>query len=352
MATETLQNLRDKLSTAAPKLDASCAWPAEQLGWLVEAGVFRWFLPKQFGGTDATDEAILNGYLELSQACLSTTFVLTQWNAACKRILASTNESLKEELLPKLADGSLFATVGISHLTTSRQHLAKPVLGASESKNGFQLDGMSPWVTGAAHADVIVTGATLDDGSQILAAVAKGAPGMTPHAGAQLMALSSSCTDRVEFKQVEIPQGQVIAGPVADVLSKQAGGGAGGLQTSTLAIGLATAAAEYLQQESLKRSDLSSVAEKMSADCQSLRAALFALNFGEDSAISPSDLRQRANSLVLRSTQAALSAAKGAGFLASHPTGRWVREAMFFLVWSCPQPVVAANMCELAQLNS
>ena len=28
--------------------------------------------------------------------------------------------------------------------------------------------------------------------------------------------------------------------------------------------------------------------------------------------------------------------------------GRWCREALFFLVWSCPQSVLSANLCELA----
>jgi alkylation response protein AidB-like acyl-CoA dehydrogenase len=59
-------------------------------------------------------------------------------------------------------------------------------------------------------------------------------------------------------------------------------------------------------------------------------------------------LRSRANSLVLRATQAALVAAKGAGYVAGHVVGRWCREAMFFLVWSCPQNVLAAHLCELA----
>jgi hypothetical protein len=27
------------------------------------------------------------------------------------------------------------------------------------------------------------------------------------------------------------------------------------------------------------------------------------------------------------------------------------REALFFLVWSCPQPVMQANLCELAGLE-
>jgi hypothetical protein len=57
-------------------------------------------------------------------------------------------------------------------------------------------------------------------------------------------------------------------------------------------------------------------------------------------------LRAGANSLVLRATQAALAAAKGAGFVADHPAGRWCREALFFIVWRCPQLVLDANLCE------
>ena len=58
-----------------------------------------------------------------------------------------------------------------------------------------------------------------------------------------------------------------------------------------------------------------------------------------------------ADSLVLRATQAALGAAKGAGFVSGHSAGRWCREALFFLVWSCPQSVLSANLCELAGLS-
>ena len=61
-------------------------------------------------------------------------------------------------------------------------------------------------------------------------------------------------------------------------------------------------------------------------------------------------LRVQANSHVLRATQAALIAAKGSGFAADHPVGRWCREALFFLVWSCPAKVAHANLCEFAGL--
>jgi hypothetical protein len=63
------------------------------------------------------------------------------------------------------------------------------------------------------------------------------------------------------------------------------------------------------------------------------------------------EIRRRANSLVLRATQAQLAASKGAGFVAGHPAERAVREAMFFLVWSCPQPVLAAALREFARIE-
>jgi alkylation response protein AidB-like acyl-CoA dehydrogenase len=58
-------------------------------------------------------------------------------------------------------------------------------------------------------------------------------------------------------------------------------------------------------------------------------------------------LRARANSLVLRATQAALTAAKGTGFLKEHPAQRWARQALFFLVWSCPRPAAEATLAYL-----
>ena len=59
-------------------------------------------------------------------------------------------------------------------------------------------------------------------------------------------------------------------------------------------------------------------------------------------------LRADANGLVVRAAQAAVVACKGAGFVQGHPAERLVRESLFFLVWSCPQAVTQAVMCDLA----
>ena len=59
---------------------------------------------------------------------------------------------------------------------------------------------------------------------------------------------------------------------------------------------------------------------------------------------APGRAEERPPKGAARATQADLAASKGAGFVAGHPAERAVREALFFLVWSCPQPVLAAAL--------
>ena len=111
------------LAERATDTDLSGRWPAEQLRLCGEFGVYEWFLDPAWGGQAWDEERVVRGYLALSAACLTTTFILTQRTGACRRIAGCDNQELKKRLLPGLASGELFATVGISHLTTSRRHL-------------------------------------------------------------------------------------------------------------------------------------------------------------------------------------------------------------------------------------
>src|SRR5262249_44962820 len=139
-----------------------------------------------------------------------------------------------------------------------------------------------------------------------------------------------------------------------EVMKQGLGARTGGSQTSALAIGLASAAIDFLQRESSSRVDLIDPSDALIQERDALLTAMLQLAGDSVSAANncsvanTNELRVRSNSLALRATQAALAAAKGAGYVVGHPAGRWCREALFFLVWSCPQPVLQANLCELA----
>jgi alkylation response protein AidB-like acyl-CoA dehydrogenase len=349
-----LQELCRSLREQAPALDSPDAWPGEQLRLCGEAGVFEWFVSEEFGGQGWSEADLLRGYVQLGAACLTTTFVITQRVGAMQRISAGDSRAARERLLPDLIAGRTFATVGISHLTTSRQHLARPVLRAGQGSGGLVLDGYSPWVTGAEFAQTIVLGATMDDGRQVLVALPTGLRGVRIERAPALVGLSASRTGPVYLDQVEVPEHWLLAGPVFEVMKQGLGARTGGLQTSALAIGLASECLRYLETQAGARDELAEPTEALVAERNALLSAMLALAGGATTdsplacALNGNELRSRANSLALRSAQAALGAAKGAGYVAGHPAGRWCREALFFLVWSCPAPVLQANLCELA----
>ncbi|HEX3725132.1 MAG TPA: acyl-CoA dehydrogenase family protein [Pirellulales bacterium] len=346
----SLGELCAELARGAGELDRSEAWPHEQLQLCGQRGVYEWFMPRVWGGQEWSDRDITRAYLRLGAACLTTAFIITQRTGACLRVAGSENEAAKERWLGPLTSGETFATVGISHLTTSRRHVSEPVLRAREVEGGFVLDGYSPWVTGAGHASMLVTGAVLASGQQILLALPTDLPGVSVPPPHRLVGLSASHTGEVRLEEVQVSREWLLAGPAENVMKIGVGAGTGGLQTSTLAIALAAAAIEFLEHESLARSDLAEPAAELGREQRRLQDTLLALAGGER-VCTNDQLRAQANSIALRAAQAALAAAKGAGYVVGHPAGRWCREALFFLVWSCPQGVMAANLCELAGLD-
>lgn len=348
-----LDELCRQLKDQADALLSVHDWPGRQLSAMSEAGVLGWLIPREFGGSDVPKTELTRGYEQLAAACLTSTFVLTQRNAAIQRIVTSPNEDLKSDLLPQLVDDSLFVTVGISHLTTSRQHWKQPAVTAERLDGGFLLHGEIPWVTGGDQADFVVTGGTLGDGQQILVAVDTGSDGVQRHPPATMLALNASRTGAISLNQVFVPWSHLLHGPVEQVM-RQGGGGAGSCTTSALAIGHAASAVALLREEAERRSELKEILEPIAAAVADVSSRLHqAVAMDDEPApehLSPESLRRSSNSLALRASQAALAASKGAGFVAGHPAGRLVAEALFFLVWSCPQPVVMANLREFANV--
>ena len=331
---------------AAKRDQSDATWPSRQLQIMADAGVYRWFIPRSQGGWGWTAAELTDAYIELSAACLSSTFVLTQRVAALKRIALSPNASLRDTLLPGLLNGQLVSTVGISHLTTSRQHVSRPVMGFEIEGGDFVLNGFCPWVTGANDVSHVVVGAQ-GANEQILAAVPANSAGLTVDPGFQMIALTDTHTGAIRFDNVRVSADELLAGPNENVLSSLSAVSTGSYQTSALALGVAQAAIDYLQTEAQQRADVSSSAASLRAQHDQLRESLLQVA-GGNPVCSNEQIRTEANQLVLRATQAAMVAAKGAGFVTTHPVGRWCQEALFFLVWSCPQAVRDANLCELA----
>jgi butyryl-CoA dehydrogenase len=181
------------LAARADHADSDMDWPAESWRLLRDAGVLKWAVPKEFEGVGLDHRSLLVGYEAIAGACLTSAFILSQREAAVRRLCAYPIPELQRRLLPGLAGGQLFASVGLSQLTTSRQHvspaLAATACGSATNPTGYRLDGLIPWVTGADQADFLIVGATRPDGLQVIFVLPTDHAGVTIEPPAPLMSL-------------------------------------------------------------------------------------------------------------------------------------------------------------------
>lgn len=326
------------LARRADRTAAEGPWRSGAFAVLAGHGVLAAFIPRDSGGSGDGEHDTIAALVAIAEACLTTALALTQW-AAAVRIIAAADADVRAAILPPLARGETLTTVGISHLTTSRRHLARPALVAARDADGWRLDGRCPWVTGADSSDTIVTGAVTDDGGPTYFVVPTAAAGLVIDPPLSMLALSGSRTSAVHFTGTR---------PAHSIAPAGTGGPrTGGLATTALAVGAARASIATIAREAVARPGLAAIAADFTGETDALAARLVA---AAGAGIDPGDrdrLRADANGLVVRAAQAALTASKGAGFVAGHPVERLVRESLFFLVWSCPQAVADAVLCDL-----
>jgi alkylation response protein AidB-like acyl-CoA dehydrogenase len=333
-----LSVLCDAIGERAEETARSGPWRSGAFKVLAQSGVLAAFIPAESGGTEAREPVIIESLVAIAERCLTTALALTQWASAC-RIVAAGPPEVRAAWLPALARGDTSTTVGISHLSTSRRHLAAPALAVKRDADGWRLDGTCPWVTGADACDSIVTGALSASGEQLFFIVPTDAAGLSIAPPLEMLALSGSRTSSVSLEGVR---------PAAVITPAGSGIRTGGLATTALALGSARTSLAVLDAEAKQRPGLTPVADRMREELADLAARLDSAAAEGIAPESRDRLRGDANSLVLRAAQAALTASKGAGFVAGHPAERLVRESLFFLVWSCPQTVADAMLCDLA----
>jgi len=346
-----LEELSLRIARLATHYDVVGQWPEQSIDQLTQAGAWRWVIPERYGGLGLDPRSQTLAYEAIAAGCMATLLILTQRDAACELIVESDNEQLKDAWLPRLARGEVMTSVGISQLTTSHQ-TGSAALTAGQRGGKFVLNGFIPWVTGAKRCAMVVTGAVLDDGRQILAVLPTDWPGVVIDPPMQLMALQASETSEIHLRNVELDGRFLLRGPVEHALSSRST--VKPIVVATAGVGLAGAMARLIRR--LAESASSPLAEQ-ATDLQNryvaVRDRLYAiadsLGGGAASEAPKTELRIMVNDLLIRLAAGVLIFAKGSGFLRQREAQRLVREAMFFLVWSAPEDVRAGTLGKLLE---
>ena len=199
-----------RISQRAGAVDASGEWPVESVRDLIACGAMAWAIPEADGGAEVDPVELHQRYEALCGACLTTGLVFTQRDAAVGFLVAAPRTSQVSRLLSEMARGAIFATIGISQLTTSRQHLP-PAVRAEDRGDAFVFNGAVPWVTSLHHNDRVVVGAVVPGGLQVLAALETRTAGVTLGRATQLAALSGSDTGEMLLHDVRVSKADVLA---------------------------------------------------------------------------------------------------------------------------------------------
>jgi alkylation response protein AidB-like acyl-CoA dehydrogenase len=344
------QNLRRILPVIADRataLDRGGDWPQQDLDDLGTVGAWRWFVPAEFGGEGIDPLELHLRYEAIASASLATALVLSQRDSAVGLIVGAEDWPMRGQILARMARGDCFATIGIAQLTTSRQSGA-PALRASVIDDGYRLDGVIPWCTGAAKAELVIAGAVLEDGRQILFALPTDLPGVRVEPPMPLVSLRSSWTAQIECQGATLPQRWLMRGPVAKALASRSKGLV--IPQAFLAFGLCRGGLELIAKHDSDRAR--SLAGRFSEQLEALRGQTIELcqpgREAEAAAAAPA-LRGACNDLAVRITQSAVALYKGSALRMDHPAQRLAREAMFLLVWSCPDAVIDCTVNALAE---
>ena len=136
-------------------------------------------IPEEFGGTGATPVELGIAFEEMGRALLCAPFFSTVGLAA-QALLAVGDDQAKREYLPRIADGSLLATVAVTEpdgcwdlaavRTSAAADSAAPgVPRGSAATAAFRLDGTKMFVVDGHIAQLLLVVARTDDGLGLFA---------------------------------------------------------------------------------------------------------------------------------------------------------------------------------------
>ena len=343
----TLEFVLESIAGRAQEYDISTDWPFADLAQLQACGATRWAIPREFGGEELSPYELHLRYEQLATSSVSTALILTQRDAAVGLIDAAIDSKRRVKMLNRLAKNEIWATVGIAQLTTSRQG-GKPAVTAQKIEGGYLINGTVPWCTGVHQSTFIVTGAVMEDGQQILVLLQQHQQGIELDQPMEMVALTNTLTGSIRLKRVVIEDNWVLRHPSTNALAGRRNGLT--LGQTFIATGLTQSALNLIAKHDSERAraahdrfaqQLRELRDEVSALCQPGREA--------DAQAANARLRGACNDLALRVTHAAVALYKGTALLRDHSAQRLAREAMFLLVWSCPNPVIDCTLDLLSE---
>ncbi len=323
---------RTDLSPIALEIDEGTIYPDRALRHLGDVGAWS-------AHADLRDT--IAGISTIGETCGSTAFMAWCQNTLVWYILNSGNAALKAKYLGDAASGQLLGGTGLSNPMKSFFGIEKLKLKGRRIDSGYIVRGALPWVSNLGPDHMFGTIFELDDGSgekvMFLADCADANLSLTPCK--PFLAMDGTGTYAVQFRDVFIPDDQILAAPAmpfvknirAGFILMQMGMGLGLIRDCVAIMDSVKPSLAhvncFLPQQP---EDFAGLLAKMEAETMMLAATPY--ETGNAYWRSVVELRLRAGDAAVAAAHAAMLHCGARGYLKSHRAQRRLRESYFVAI--------------------
>lgn len=342
-----LRLLREEIAPHANEMDMHPEALRQALSLMCKNELMALRRPKEYGGPDIGEGAFREFQETVARYSGSFAFLQTQHQSAVSMISKSENKELKDEYLPKMADGERLVGIGFSQL----RRPGEPIMKAEKVSDGYVLNGHVPWVTGWSFYPEFLIGASLPDGQAVF--------GVVPLAHSEKEGGRISVSEPMRLAAMESPMtvtADLVHWHLPDRLVAFVRP-AGWIQNNDLinialqghfALGCARAGLDILEGAAHKKKlpFLLSAYEKLSKELEDCREATTSAQAtpDEETTVERLKIRAWAIDLAVRCAHAAIAASGGAANSIHHPAQRVYREALVFTVSAQTTPIMQATL--------
>jgi alkylation response protein AidB-like acyl-CoA dehydrogenase len=307
------------LFPAALDVDRTGTIPDTHWQTLAEAGLYGIAVPADLGGPGLQFPELIAILESIAGGCLATAFTWVQHHGALASISASSNTTLRDELVTDLAAGRLRAGVAYAGAVP-----IPPRMRAERTADGWRLSGHAPFVSGWGVIDILqVSAADVETGDIVAGVVpATAAPGITAVTPQELFVADATRTVSLDVDGLLIADERIVSRVSrADFMANQ---NFGSRLNGTLPLGVTLRCAAVLAA-----AGCTDEATDITADAAAVRGRLDA-GLGDTTALL--EARAEGAELAVRAASTVVANAGGAAILRSSPAQLLARNAVFTLV--------------------
>jgi len=320
-------------------IDRQGLYPDSLLRQFGELGLYRAHVG-QNGPASGGLFDVVQGMAEVGASCLSTSFMTWCQSTCAWYLYNSENQTLKEELLPKVSGGILLGGTGLSNPMKSFAGIEANRLQGERVEGGYVVSGMLPWVSNLGEGHVFGALFTVPGQSTtVMALIRCGQPGVTIDQRAHFCALEGTRTLAVSFRKAFISDDQILADPAEPYLVRVAPGFI--ILQAGMALGLVKGAIAAMRKANINYGHINAylpdqpeIFEEALIGLEAKVAALASTPYqnAPDYMVPLLQARLAAAEWSLRAVNAAMLHAGTSGYLQNGTAQRRLREAYFIAI--------------------